>query len=263
MTSARTWLILTLFLLLTLPLMPLQWVLLRTSPRNFARRLPRAYHRMVCRLFGIRVHVEGLLPQQGPLLLLSNHTSWIDILVLSAFAPVAFIAKSEVRDWPLFGLLARLQRTVFVERTQRQKTGQSRDEISTRLDTGDILVLFAEGTTSDGASILPFKSALLGAAETSGALVQPITLAYRGHWGAPMSRRNRPFYAWYGDMALPDHLLGVLGQGPIEVTIVCHAPRTVADAGGRKALARSVEEELRTSLAMQLSGAVSPLAKIR
>jgi len=247
----RPWIILALFAGLTVPLMPLQQLFIWIWP-GMARRFPMHYHRLVCRLLGIRLEVKGRAPEQGPLLIVSNHVSWLDIMVLSAVAPLSFVAKREVAGWPFFGTLARLQRTVFVDRDRRHATGNSRDEMKDRLQAGDILVLFPEGTSSDGRRVLPFKSSFFGAADTEGVLVQPVSLAYRGHRNLPMNRRLMPAYAWYGDMDLAPHLLEALATGPIEVTVVCHAPLSLSGEMNRKALARHAEAEVRRGLTLAL-----------
>lgn len=251
MSRLRPWIILALFAGLTVPLMPLQQLFIWIWP-GMARRFPMHYHRLVCRLLGIRLEVKGRAPEQGPLLIVSNHVSWLDIMVLSAVAPLSFVAKREVAGWPFFGTLARLQRTVFVDRDRRHATGNSRDEMKDRLQAGDILVLFPEGTSSDGRRVLPFKSSFFGAADTEGVLVQPVSLAYRGHRNLPMNRRLMPAYAWYGDMDLAPHLLEALATGPIEVTVVCHAPLSLSGEMNRKALARHAEAEVRRGLTLAL-----------
>ncbi|MCA3554358.1 1-acyl-sn-glycerol-3-phosphate acyltransferase [Aestuariivirga sp.] len=242
---------LILFGVLTLPLMALQQLFVWLWP-GMAKALPLHYHRLVCRMLGVRVEVVGRLPEQGPLLVAANHVSWLDIVVLSAVAPVSFIAKKEVAGWPFFGSLARLQRTVFVNRDRRHATGGARDEMRERLKAGDILVLFAEGTSGDGRSVLPFKSSFFGAAEIPGVVVQPVTLAYCGHRNLPMNRRLLPSYAWYGDMELIPHLLGAVSSGPIEVKIICHKPLSPSGELNRKALARHAEEEVRRGLVLAL-----------
>ena len=251
MSRLRPWVILALFAGLTVPLMPLQQLFIWLWP-GMARRFPMHYHRLVCRVLGIRLEVKGRAPEEGPLLIVSNHVSWLDIMVLSAVAPLSFVAKREVAGWPFFGTLARLQRTVFVDRDRRHATGNSRDEMKERLRAGDILVLFPEGTSSDGRRVLPFKSSFFGAADTEGVLVQPVSLAYRGHRNLPMSRRLLPAYAWYGDMDLAPHLLGALATGPIEVSVICHAPLSLSGEMNRKALARHAEAEVRRGLALAL-----------
>lgn len=251
MNGLRPWWVLVLFSALTLPLMPLQLLLLWIFPRA-ARILPMHYHRIVCRILGIRVEVIGDAPRRGPLLIASNHVSWLDIVVLSAVAPVSFVAKKDVATWPFFGRLAHLQRSVFVDRDRRHATGGAHDEMRDRLRDGDMLVLFAEGTSGDGRSVLPFKSSFFGAAETTGVGVQPVTLAYRGHRNLPMNRRLLPSYAWYGDMDLVPHLLGALRLGPIEVTVVCHPELSLQGGATRKDLARHAEAEVRRGLALAL-----------
>ncbi|MCA3562164.1 MAG: 1-acyl-sn-glycerol-3-phosphate acyltransferase [Aestuariivirga sp.] len=244
-------LVLVLFGALTLPLIPLQQLFVWLWP-EMAKVLPLHYHRLVCRILGVKVEVVGKAPEQGPLLIAANHVSWLDIVVLSAVAPVSFVAKKEVARWPFFGSLARLQRTVFVDRDRRHATGGARKEMRERLKSGDILVLFAEGTSGDGRSVLPFKSSFFGAAEMPGVAVQPVTLAYRGHWNLPMNRRMLPSYAWYGDMGLIPHLLGAVSSGPIEVTLVYHKPLSPSGELNRKALARHAEEEVRRGLVLAL-----------
>jgi 1-acyl-sn-glycerol-3-phosphate acyltransferase len=239
------------FAALTVPLMPLQQLFLWFWPR-MARVFPMHYHRLVCRILGIRVEVSGQPPETGPLLIVSNHVSWLDILVLSAVAPVSFVAKREVGSWPFFGSLARLQRTVFIDRDRRHATGPSRDVMRERLKQGDILVLFPEGTSHDGRSVLPFKSSFFGAAEIEGVLVQPVSLAYRGHRNLPMTRRLLPSYAWYGEMDLAPHLLGALASGPVEVAVICHPPLSLSGEVNRKALARHAEEQVRKGVTLAL-----------
>ncbi len=244
MSRFRPWVVLVSFAALTLPLMPLQQLFVWFWPR-MARAFPMHYHRLVCRILGIRVEVTGNPPAKGPLLIASNHVSWLDVVVLSAVAPVSFVAKKEVGSWPFFGCLARLQRTVFVDRNRRHATGNSRNDMRERLRTGDILVLFPEGTSSDGRSVMPFKSSFFGAAEIEGVLVQPVSIAYRGHRNLPMNRRLMPSYAWYGDMDLAPHLLEALATGPVEVAVICHPPLSLSGELNRKALARHAEEEVR------------------
>ncbi len=239
------------FTLVTLPLMPLQQIFVWTWPA-MARAFPMHYHRLVLRILGVHLKIVGQPPKQGPILIASNHASWLDIPVLSALTPLSFIAKRQVNGWPFFGSLARLQRTVFVDRERRHATGNSRNEIQERLRAGDTLVLFPEGTSSDGSRVLPFKSAFFGAAELPGVWVQPVTIAYTGHRNLPMNRRLRPSYAWYGAMDLPPHLWEALASGPLDVTLICHKPLSIGPGMDRKALARQAEHQVRQGLAHAL-----------
>ncbi|MBN9567696.1 MAG: 1-acyl-sn-glycerol-3-phosphate acyltransferase [Alphaproteobacteria bacterium] len=263
MQSLRASVILTTFVVVTLICIPWQksGVLFGLKRR---KSFPQRYHRFLCRLFGIRVRVIGTPIDDRGVLIVANHTSWLDILVFSAAAKVSFVAKSEVQSWPFFSTLARLQETVFVERNRRAQTGDARDHIRDRVLAGDALVLFPEGTSSDGNKVKPFKSALMGAAEavlgTDAAgqpvyvPVQPVSVAYIGLYGMPMGRENRPLFAWYGDMELVPHLWEAVKTGPIEVTIIFHEPMTVADAGGRKKLAAIAEDIVRSGQVRALAG---------
>jgi 1-acyl-sn-glycerol-3-phosphate acyltransferase len=257
--SVRAAALLAGLVLLTLVLMPVQIVLLKVSLRG-ARNLPAFYHRAVCRLFGIHVRVIGKPVKGEGVLLVANHASWLDIILLSGIMPLAFVAKSEISGWPIFGTLARLQRTVFVSRERRNQTGQVADQIGQRLAAGDCLVLFPEGTSHDGNSVLPFKSALLGAAEARRAdgrhvTVQPVSIAYTGCHGMPMGREIRPFFTWFGDMEMAPHLWEALKTGPLDVTVEFHAPATL-DQMSRKELAHAARATVSAGLSRALAGRV-------
>jgi 1-acyl-sn-glycerol-3-phosphate acyltransferase len=243
------------FFALTIPLMPVQAAFLRFNPR-LARSFPNWYHRNVCRLLGIRVTIEGELVRDKPVLLVSNHTSWLDIPVLSAVAPVSFVAKKEVGGWPFVSSLARLQRSVFVDRTRRTAVGQATGEILRRLAQGDTLVLFAEGTSSDGNRVLPFMTSLFAAAKPSmkngerspDAVVQTLSLVYTKLHGIPLGRADRPFVGWYGDMEMRSHAWRLLKAGPLDVHIRVGAPVPLADFADRKHLARHSEAQVRENV---------------
>jgi 1-acyl-sn-glycerol-3-phosphate acyltransferase len=250
-TALRPLLILLGFAALTLPLMPLQFAFTRLWPA-MARRFPMHFHRLLARLIGLRITVKGVPHVDGPTLIVSNHLGWIDIVALSAVTPLSFVAKREVAGWPFFGSLARLQRTVFVDRQRRHATGTGRDQ--DRLKAGDTLVLFPEGTSSDGFRVQPFKSSFFAAAAQPGVVVQPVTLAFHGHRGNRMNRRLMPFYAWYGDMVLAPHLWQSLKAGPFEATVVFHPPLSLSGETNRKALAAHAERLVREGLVATMRG---------
>src|SRR5215213_7796337 len=132
-----------------------------------SRWFPVALHRFFLWLFDLRVVVDGFAPQGGPMLVLANHVSWLDIPVLASLRPLSFVAKSEVAGWPVIGLFAKLQRCVFLDRARRSATVQANAAIARRLARGEVIVLFPEGTSSDGNRVLPFRSSLVGAARTA------------------------------------------------------------------------------------------------
>jgi 1-acyl-sn-glycerol-3-phosphate acyltransferase len=228
------------YLCLTIPLMPVQLLFVLLGSR-MAERFPVFYHRLCCRLMGIDVETVGTMSRHRPTLFVSNHTSYLDITILGSLIPAGFIAKAEVARWPLYGQLAKLQRTVFVDR-KRQTSDRQRDDIQRRLDTGDNLILFPEGTSNDGNRVLPFRSALLSVAERPveqrRLAIQPVSIAYVGLNGIPMGHGLRPLVAWYGDMTLGPHLWQFSRLGKIKVVVEFHPPVDLAAVGSRKDLTR-------------------------
>lgn len=244
------------YLGLTLPLLPVQAlaVWLRLPLRT---ALPLWYHRRCTRILGLEVEVRGEMSTTRPTLFACNHVSYFDITVLASLVAGSFIAKAEVARWPLFGWLAKLQRSVFVERDAR-RTAEHRDEIARRLEAGDDLILFAEGTSSDGNRVLPFKSALFSVAERRPRgrplTVQPVSIAYTRLDGVPMGRYLRPFVAWYGDMDLAPHMWTAVGLGRITVVVTFHRPVTLDELGSRKALSEHCHREVARGVAEALCG---------
>lgn len=251
------------FILSALLLMPAQALALKLR-LPLAKTLPNHYHRFLCKLIGIRVITRGTPYEGGACLIAANHTSWLDIPIMASLQPSSFVAKSEVAGWPFFGTLAKLQQTVFVERERRTRTAESRNAIHGRIAGGDRLILFPEGTSSDGNRVLPFKSALMSVAQLAivsseadreeDLVVQPVSVAYVRLCGLPMGRQFRPFFAWYGDMELFPHLWEAFSLGPIEVVVEYHKPVTIREIGNRKALAAYCEESCRNGVARALMG---------
>ena len=165
-------------------------------------------------------------------------------------------------EWPLFGLLAKLQRSVFVDRRVRTSHLQA-TALGRRLEAGDSMILFPEGTSDDGNHILPFKSALLSVAELRAKgeplTVQPVSLTYSRVDGVPIGRHLRPFYAWYGDMDLLGHAADLVGLGRLTVTVSFHPSVTIDQFGSRKALAQHCYEQIVRSHSDALSGRIQPM----
>ncbi len=230
---------------------------------GLAKKIPMVFHRGVARVLGLQFDVGGQVANSGPILFVSNHSSWVDIVVLSALAPVSFVAKSEIASWPGVSILAKLQDTVFVAR-KRAKTRDSLAAICGHLADGANLVLFPEGTRGDGNCILPFKSALFSAAENKGApnaapLVQPVSIAYTHLDGFPLGRRSRPRLTWYGKMRLGRHLWGMLSNGPARIAVDFHQPVQLAEFETRKKLATYCRQVIVGSHGGAISGRPQPL----
>ena len=258
MARLRVGAILICLVFVSLVLIPVQMAVLRKGGA-LKRLLPRIWHRAAAGLMGMRVNVSGTPATGRPLLIVANHQSWADIVALGSAFELSFIAKSEVRGWPVFGWLARLQRTVFVERQARGQTARQTDAIAARLNAGDAMVLFAEGTTSDGNGILPFKTALFGAAQASlrgsdraEVLVQPVAIAYTRVHGMPLGRYFRPLAAWPGDVELVPHLMAFLREGAFDVEISFGEPLIFTAGSDRKAVAAACERQVARLLSRSL-----------
>jgi 1-acyl-sn-glycerol-3-phosphate acyltransferase len=238
----------------------LLWQMLAMAIGMNEDHAPRLWHRMVTRVLGFRVTVHGRLSDKRPLLVAANHVSWTDIMVLGSVADVYFIAKSEMAGWPVIGFLARYRRTVFVERDRKRKSGEQADEIATRLTQGHPMVLFAEGTTSDGNVVAPFKSTLFGAASLAisqgvadRVFIQPVAIAYTRLQGMPMGRQHRVHAAWIGDSDLVPHILQLLREGAVDVEVHFGEPVAFTAQSRRKDVAAVVEAEVRTMMRAALS----------
>jgi 1-acyl-sn-glycerol-3-phosphate acyltransferase len=245
------------YLALTALMIPLQSLVLALRPKAYDR-IPMLYHRVCCRIFGFRVETLGTMSQTRPTLFVCNHCSYIDIPVLGTLMPVSFVAKSEVAGWPFFGLLAKLQRTVFVDRKRNSTKGQA-GAIERRLAAGDNLMLFPEGTSADGNRLKPFFSALFAVAERRDAdgrplVVQPVSLAYTELDGAPLGYGLRPLVAWYGDMNLVAHLWRLVCLGHITAKVRFHEPVTLDAFGSRKTLSQHCERQVAAGLSAALAG---------
>src|SRR4051794_32014688 len=164
MTYLRGALALLGFALLILVSIPLQWLAIRLNSR-VQHRLPLLFCRMTCRLLGVRPRFHGRIAGPSPRMIVPNHVSWTDVLVLGCrHAPLRFVAKSEVAGWPLLGAIARLTGTIFVERQRRRSILRVNAALAGRLRAGEDIVVFAEATTGDGSRVKRFNAPLLAAA---------------------------------------------------------------------------------------------------
>jgi lyso-ornithine lipid O-acyltransferase len=246
---------------LTLALLPFQLIAVRFG-WPMRRRIPTLFHGVVCRFLGVRITELGRRTDQHPLLIVANHTSWLDISVITAVAPVAFVAKREVAHWPVVGLLAKLQRSIFVDRTRRHKTRDVNGEIARRLAEGDPVLLFGEGTSSDGNRVLAFRTALIGAARDAIAeagdvrrvWIQPLSVAYTSMLGLPLGRLDRNNVAWYGGASLWPHLRRLAARGAIDVVVTWGEPIAYDEFSDRKRVARRLEAEVRALTLAALRG---------
>lgn len=214
-------------------------ILLRAVTLKNRPYIPWLFHRGLSRSLGMAIHLHGRAAAPGPVLYVANHLSWVDIPVLGAHVRASFVAKSEVRGWGPVGWLASFAHTVYVARERRQTAAAQKNELAERLRAGGSIILFPEGTNSDGQSVWPFKSSLFAVVgDVPGLRVQPITLAYTRVNGLPVTRRQLPDLAWVGDTELAPHALGFMKLGKVRADIWFHEAVDPADFADRKALAR-------------------------
>lgn len=239
-------------------LLPFQAFIVRFFPRHYDS-IPIRYHRWICRAFGIKRTVLGERSEQKCILFVANHVSWLDIPVLGADMPGSFVAKAEIRDWGMFGILARLQRTIFVKRERRTASAKQRNAIVEHLAQGHNVILFPEGTSSAGNGVLPFKSALFSVVEAARdaglePVIQPISLAYTDINAIPVVRAIRHKISWVGDMEFLPHVVQVMRLSQIKSTIHFHEPIGLEDFSGRKELAAHCERVVGQGVRLANSG---------
>jgi 1-acyl-sn-glycerol-3-phosphate acyltransferase len=191
--------------------------------------------RRVVRVLSVRLQVRGELPREG--LVVSNHLSYLDIIILASIGGFAFVSKAEVADWPVFGLCAKLGGTVFVDRTRRGEVAPVAEEMRTVIQSGVPLVLFPEGTSTGGDIILPFKPALFAPAVSLGIPVTPCAITYAIEEGSVADE-----ICYWGDDDFLPHLLNLLGKLGISVRI--HFGRPHSPASDRKETARTLHSEV-------------------
>ena len=183
----------------------------------------------------METHVAGSVPRDG--LLACNHLSYLDVLVLAALTPSLFVAKSEVRQWPVFGWFARLAGTIFVNRSKPSQAARSADEIAVALRDGALVVLFPEGTSSGGETVLPFKSSLLEPATRRVHALTAGLIAYQLTDGDVSEE-----VCYWKDMTLVPHLINLLSKRAILASVSFTELRQ--GSTNRKELARQLHSEV-------------------
>jgi 1-acyl-sn-glycerol-3-phosphate acyltransferase len=254
----RTVLVLAFAAAVTLLLAPVQWFGVKTGLYS-GNAILRSWHRSIAITLGLRIRVFGTMAKDRPLMIAANHISWTDITVLGAIADISFIAKSEMAAWPVIGWLATMQGSIFIDRDSKRKSGEQARQIAARLAEGDVMVLFAEGTTGDGNRMLPFKSSLFGAAglmlsgDHDEVYIQPVAIAYTRLHGVPLGRRHRPIAAWIGDQDLVGHIVDLLRNAAIDVEVHFGEPIAFSAQTSRKETARLAEDRVNAMLQAALA----------
>ena len=240
---------LIIFLLLTVALLPFQFIIVFFI-KNYAYIIPYFYHKICLRIFGIKIKTFGKVSINSPILLISNHASYLDIIILGSLFKTSFIAKKEISKWPLLGILAKLQNTIFIDRRVSSLKNQE-NQIIKHLNEKKNLVIFPEGTSSDGNRVLPFKSSLFNIFEknlNSKILVQTITIVYKKINGIPMNRIERKNITWHSNMDLIPNIFNVLKKLSIEVEVIFNDEFLPSKEYDRKKLALHCWEKINYNL---------------
>lgn len=216
--------------------------------------LPNLWHLIICNAFGLRVEVVGTPHQSTQTIFVGNHLSYLDIPVIGSLLRASFISKKEVASWPVFGLLAKLQQTGFIDRS-RSAARSEQTAIGGMIADGKSLVIFPEGTSTDGREVLPFKSSLFSLmliGENPDLTIQPFTVSMRSVDGRePHTQEIRDLYSWHRDMdtELAFHLWHFAKTRGAIITLHFHPPFSASACTDRKLLAKKCQEQVAAGLA--------------
>ncbi len=204
-------------------------------------RVVRWFYDVARRICGVTLTIEGKMGAERPLLLLANHSSYLDIFVLGSLAPMSFTPKSEIRRWPVIGFFCVLADCVFIERRPAAME-EARTEMQEKLAQGKIITLFPEGTTGDGFHVKPFKSGFLNLVETHDLPIQPVSVAYTHVGHTPLNAQNRGLVVWIDDATLIAHMYRMLKLPCIRVTVTYYPTMRREGDEDRKDVSRRCEE---------------------
>lgn len=217
-------------------------------------RLVQFFFKIIGRITGVRLTLEGAVAKDRPLMLVANHSSYLDIFVLGAVVPLSFTPKLEIRSWPIIGFLCVLADCVFIERRPADMQ-RAQAEMSARLNTGKVLGLFPEGTTGDGFNVMPFKSGFLSLVENHDLPLQPVSIAYTHIGDIPLNASIRDQVAWIGEASLVTHLWRLMKFPCVQVGVKFYDVERIATYEDRKELAKACENTIRTGLKAALEAA--------
>ncbi len=239
-----------LLLTLVLSIIGLPWIILGKQVPIW---ISLAWHKAALKILGMRVKIHGeKIPSYQSGMFCSNHLSYLDIMVLGSVIGGRFVSRADVRHWPLIGYLAKRQGTIFIERNKKHAE-QHIAMLGNALHKSVPLIVFAEGTSTDGVKVLPMKSTLFQPLTLNTDIsipIQPVTISYKKHCGLPMGRIYEPLCAWYGDMDLASHLSEFLTLGAIDVEVIFHPTTSIEKFdGNRKLLAEHLHQEIKQGLA--------------
>lgn len=252
-----------LFTLICVLITLVQWPLLRVYRGKYSFIAPRWWQAAATAIFSVKIRRHGTPYDAKQTLYISNHISYIDIPTLGSIVRGVFVSRGDLASWPIFGFLATLQQTAFISRDKKNARAE-KENLERLIAEGKNMILFAEGTSTDGTSVVPFKSSLFALVfrpdgTALDLMVQPVTINIVSVDGVPVEPASGPvrdLYTWHGDMTLRPHLLRMArGKGAV-VDITFHAPLDPAKYNGdRKALAADCYDAVAGALPRPLAAA--------
>lgn len=216
-----------LFLVLAIVLAPVTLFFGRRAHRILAIKLTKVWAQIMCVVLGfnVRLRNETLIDENQHYFIVGNHLSYLDIILVGCKKPGLFVAKKEVRSWPLLGQLAWLGGTIFVDRSKRGKADRPYiGQIAKYLKQGLNILVFPEGTSTEGDSVLPFKKTIFSSPILAETPVLPLTIKYKSVNNEPFGPENRDLVCWYADMTFVDHFWGMLNLKEFTVEIIANKP---------------------------------------
>lgn len=242
------------------------WILVwrPRDPWRILAHMTRRFVGVLRAIVGIKITVQGdldILDLRGALIT-ANHLGYLDGFVLGSLFPVIFVTKREVRRWPVIGLWTALCGCVYIDRQRKGKITRAVEEIVERLNQKASILIFPEGTSTDGEHLMPFQTAPFAAPLRAHAPVVPLTITYRRIDGVPVSAANRDKVYWYGDMDFMPHFWGVMALKKIEVSIQLHAPIDTAqyknNSVSRRQLCQACHNAIASGLAQERQNLRAP-----
>jgi 1-acyl-sn-glycerol-3-phosphate acyltransferase len=249
----------TAFLLLCLGVVPTQMLVLALTHGQNAYVVPKFWHKGVCWIFNIRIATQNIPEHAQQTIFVSNHLSYLDIPAIGSLLTASFVAKADVAGWPVFGFLAKLQQTAFISRARVDAKRESHT-LQNMVKDGKNLIIFPEGTSTDGRSVRDFKSSLFSITDdaiSDDLLIQPFTIKMtlvdgKPLAGTPDDQDHRDIYSWHINMdtELPDHLWRFAKSKGARLEMVFHTPIRAADIKDRKTLAKTCHDSVINGLTL-------------
>ncbi len=242
----------------TLPLVLVQMLVLIFHRGKGAYFIPRFWHKGVCAIIGLKTEIKGTPIHNRQLIYISNHLSYLDIPVIGSSLLASFIAKEDVAHWPVLGFLSKVQQTAFISRSSSHAKKVA-NALDTMLKQGKSLILFPEGTSSAGTSVLPFKSSLFSLSmpkDMAPVAIQPFVLKLTRVNGQPTTEQSRDLYSWYGDMDFGPHIWEFMKNSgaTVELTFLdVVEPSVELD---RKALCKLVQDKIESGLGVAIGSSI-------